>query len=82
MINSGESAIFNCTVSGSPLGRIQWFRNGNPIVTDGNGKVKLLSPLVLAVSDVTRHDRGMYQCIVWNERESAQGSAELRLGGK
>ncbi|XP_044257604.1 Down syndrome cell adhesion molecule-like protein Dscam2 isoform X1 [Tribolium madens] len=80
VINSGESAIFNCTVSGSPVGRILWFRNGEPLLTDGNRKVKLLSPLVLAVYGVTRHDRGMYQCVVRNDRESAQGSAELRLG--
>lgn len=64
------------------MGRIQWFRNGEPLLTDVNRKVKLLSPLVLAVYGVTRHDRGMYQCIVKNDRESSQGSAELRLGGK
>lgn len=34
------------------------------------------------VNRVTRHDRGMYQCVVRNDRESAQGSAELRLGGE
>lgn len=74
--------MFNCSVSGSPVQRIQWYRNGEPLTIDENENVKLLSPLVLAVREITRHDRGMYQCVVQNDRESAQGSAELRLGGK
>ncbi|XP_060516116.1 cell adhesion molecule Dscam2 [Cylas formicarius] len=80
VINSGDTAIFNCTVSGSPVGRVQWLKNSEMIHPDENGKVKLLSPLVLQVSEVTRHDKGMYQCVVQNEKENAQGSAELRLG--
>ncbi|XP_017776462.1 PREDICTED: Down syndrome cell adhesion molecule-like protein Dscam2 isoform X2 [Nicrophorus vespilloides] len=81
IVNSGENAMFNCTVSGSPVGRVQWLRNGEPILADMNSRIRLLSHLVLSVSGVTRHDRGMYQCIVRNDRESCQGSAELRLGG-
>lgn len=81
VINSGESATFNCTISGSPSGRTQWLRNGEEIMFEGNSKIKLLNELVLLVNDVTRNDRGMYQCVVRNERESSQGSAELRLGG-
>ncbi|XP_071054820.1 cell adhesion molecule Dscam2 [Onthophagus taurus] len=80
VINSGESAIFNCSVSGSPVGRSYWLRNGEVLSPDGNPRIRLLSPLVLAINRVTRHDRGMYQCVVRNDRESAQGSAELRLG--
>lgn len=57
-------------------------KNGEPIVPDDHGKFKLLDPLVLQVADVTRHDKGMYQCIVENDKENAQGSAELRLGGR
>lgn len=84
VVNSGESATFNCTVSGSPVGSVQWLRNGEPLVAgtaDSGGRIRLMSPLVLVVGSVTRHDRGIYQCIVRNDRESAQGSAELRLGG-
>lgn len=29
-----------------------------------------------------KEDKGMYQCFVRNEQESAQGSAELKLGGR
>ena len=45
-------------------------------------RIRLLSQLVLHVAGVTRSDRGMYQCFVRNDKESAQGSAELRLGGE
>jgi len=45
-------------------------------------RIRLLSQQVLHVAGVTRTDRGMYQCFVRNDKESAQGSAELRLGGE
>lgn len=69
-------------MTGSPIGLVQWYRNGELLTIDGSGKLQLLGPLVLIVNRITRHDRGMYQCMVYNERESAQGSAELRLGGE
>ncbi|XP_037086428.1 Down syndrome cell adhesion molecule-like protein Dscam2 isoform X6 [Pollicipes pollicipes] len=36
----------------------------------------------LSISSVTKADKGMYQCFVTNDQESAQATAELRLGGK
>ena len=36
----------------------------------------------LRVDSITRAAKGMYQCFVRNDHESAQGSAELRLGGR
>ncbi|PSN39680.1 Down syndrome cell adhesion molecule-like protein Dscam2 [Blattella germanica] len=35
---------------------------------------------VLMIEPVIRKDRGMYQCIVSNTEESAQGSAQLKIG--
>ncbi|CAG9760390.1 unnamed protein product [Ceutorhynchus assimilis] len=80
VLNSGENAIFNCTVSGTPIGNIRWFKNGEVLMPTKNGNIKLLDPLLLQINDVTRHDKGMYQCFVENEKENTQGSAELRLG--
>lgn len=45
-------------------------------------RIKLLTPYSLAVYDVDRHDKGMYQCLVANKESSAQAVAELKLGGK
>lgn len=71
---------------GSPVGSVHWIRNGvylrQPEDNVDGAQIRLLSPYVLEVVGVTRHHRGMYQCIVRNARESSQGSAELRLGGK
>ncbi|XP_069687424.1 cell adhesion molecule Dscam1 isoform X3 [Periplaneta americana] len=86
VVNSGDSATFNCTVTGSPIESVRWLRNAELVMPMSDGdtpagvRVRLLSQQVLHVSGVTRSDRGMYQCFVRNDRESAQGSAELRLG--
>lgn len=45
-------------------------------------RVKLLTPYSLAIYDVGRRDKGMYQCLVTNKESSAQAVAELKLGGK
>ena len=37
---------------------------------------------VLRIHNVGREDKGMYQCFVRNDQESAQGIAELKLGGR
>ncbi len=37
---------------------------------------------VLRIEQVRREDKGMYQCFVRNDQESAQASAELKLGGR
>lgn len=87
-MNSGDSATFNCSVSGFPIDSVWWLRNGEPVLSMSEGeapsssRIRLLSQLVLHVAGVTRSDRGMYQCFVRNDKESAQGSAELRLGGE
>ncbi|XP_021937228.1 Down syndrome cell adhesion molecule-like protein Dscam2 isoform X2 [Zootermopsis nevadensis] len=86
VVNSGDSATFNCSVTGSPIESVWWMRNAEPVLSISDGeastgsRVRLLSQQVLHVGGVSRSDRGMYQCFVRNDRESAQGSAELRLG--
>lgn len=45
-------------------------------------RAKLLTPYSLAIYDVGRRDRGMYQCMIVGKESSAQAVAELRLGGK
>lgn len=37
---------------------------------------------ILRIPNVGRDDKGMYQCFVRNDQESAQGEAELKLGGR
>jgi hypothetical protein len=88
VVNSGDAATFNCSVAGSPIESVWWLRNSEPVLPVPEGeaaasaRTRLLAQQVLRVNGVSRSDRGMYQCFVRNDRESAQGSAELRLGGE
>lgn len=86
IVNSGGTAVLNCSVSGSPLGPIQWLHDGVPVgngVHDGHdGRARVHGALSLVLSSVRRADAGMYQCVVRNDMESAQASAEIRLGGQ
>lgn len=85
-------------MAGQPVAKVQWLRDGLPLhpgprvsitTTPSPGAVALpgLSAPGPGVSRVTlsgvgKEDRGMYQCVVRNDHDMAQGAAELRLGGK
>ncbi|KAH7969607.1 hypothetical protein HPB52_020247 [Rhipicephalus sanguineus] len=43
-------------------------------------RITVLSRDTLHINSVNRQDRGMYQCLVYNDRDSAQGSAQLVIG--
>lgn len=34
IINSGGTAIFNCSITGTPIGKIEWFHDGKPVMED------------------------------------------------
>ncbi|CAM1294542.1 Dscam (predicted) [Pycnogonum litorale] len=82
--DSGTSTNFTCSISGGPVNSILWLWNGYPVEEN----VKQRIPDVV-ISDDTRHLRidrvdkeneGMYQCVVENDWESAQGASQLILG--
>jgi Immunoglobulin I-set domain len=60
---------------------ITWSKDGQPL--QSNGKVTIQDQgKVLMVDHVQREDAGMYQCLIRTDDDSAQGTAEIRLGGK
>lgn len=72
-VEYGSLATLTCNKQGNPIKSIEWMRNG----------VKLNhSDTVLRIEQVRSEDKGMYQCFVLNDQESAQASAELKLGGR
>ncbi|XP_046991962.1 Down syndrome cell adhesion molecule-like protein Dscam2 [Schistocerca americana] len=77
VVNSGEAATFNCSVTGSPVGTVEWLHNAESVPA---GRARLLSPLVLHIAAATRAHRGVYQCVARGDADSAQAGAELRLG--
>lgn len=38
--------------------------------------------LYFRIESVKKEDKGMYQCFIRNDQESAGASAELKLGGR
>ncbi|KAH8356359.1 hypothetical protein KR084_005979 [Drosophila pseudotakahashii] len=85
IVNSGGTANFNCTTTGSAIDAIDWLHNGKPLqannaLTTGRDNIRFLSKSSLLVQNVGRRDRGVYQCLVENQRASAQAMAELKLG--
>lgn len=81
-IDVGRPAKFNCSYSGHPVKGVSWFKDGSPLFEDGV-RVKISgSRVLLTLLSVQREDSGMYQCFVLNDMESAQGTAQLLLGGE
>ncbi|CAN7938995.1 unnamed protein product, partial [Ixodes hexagonus] len=80
-VDVGRTANLSCRVVGHPVHGVQWTLNGRSLAK-GNPRLTLLSRDLLQVSPVQRGDRGMYQCLAYNQRDSAQGTAQLVIGGK
>ncbi|KAK3600058.1 hypothetical protein CHS0354_025442, partial [Potamilus streckersoni] len=78
IIDSSESTSFECSVTGHPIMSIDWYKDGRPLVADH--RVTIRSQTVLIISNVTRFDQGMYQCIVQNEMVDEQAAGQLSLG--
>ncbi|XP_017467266.1 PREDICTED: Down syndrome cell adhesion molecule-like protein Dscam2 isoform X50 [Rhagoletis zephyria] len=72
-VDFGRPAVFTCQYSGNPIKTISWIKDGKSI---GH------SDQVLRIESVKKEDKGMYQCFVRNDQESAEASAELKLGGR
>ncbi|XP_050442016.1 cell adhesion molecule Dscam2 isoform X15 [Adelges cooleyi] len=73
-VDFGRPAALTCNYEGNPVKTISWLKDGKKLSShDGR---------VLRIDSVRKEDKGMYQCFVRNEQESAQGSAELKLGGR
>lgn len=60
---------------------ISWLKDGRPLLEGGQVSFLQGSEVVL-LRGVTKHNRGMYQCMARSGDETAQASAELALGGK
>ena len=72
-VDFGRPAIFTCNFEGNPIKTISWLKDGKPLNHD--------EP-VLRIDSVKKEDKGMYQCFIRNDHESAEASSELKLGGR
>ncbi|KRJ98245.1 dscam, isoform N [Drosophila yakuba] len=72
-VDFGRPAVFTCQYTGNPIKTVSWMKDGKAI---GH------SEPVLRIESVKKEDKGMYQCFIRNDQESAEASAELKLGGR
>ncbi|XP_061703849.1 cell adhesion molecule Dscam2 isoform X50 [Cydia pomonella] len=72
-VDFGRPAVFTCKYEGNPVKTITWLKDGKDM--------KHHDPL-LRIESVKKEDKGMYQCFIRNDQESAGASAELKLGGR
>lgn len=81
VVDVGQSALFRCIItSGHPIKTIEWYKDGRLVSPDPRVTVTTDGTRTLAVAQVQRQDAGMYQCMVANDDDSAQGCGELTLG--
>lgn len=78
-IHVGRPWVINCSVSGHPIHGVNWRKDVDVLSLDG--RVSQISRDVIRIDPVQREDRGMYQCIAYNDQETAQAAVELSLGG-
>uniref|UniRef100_A0A3Q4GMN9 Cell adhesion associated, oncogene regulated n=1 Tax=Neolamprologus brichardi TaxID=32507 RepID=A0A3Q4GMN9_NEOBR len=74
----GSSARFICVGQGNPSPNITWLFNAEPITPSHRFQISGSS---LVVSDVTRQDEGVYQCLLDNGFSSAQSFGMLTTQG-
>uniref|UniRef100_A0A1A9WXF4 Ig-like domain-containing protein n=1 Tax=Glossina brevipalpis TaxID=37001 RepID=A0A1A9WXF4_9MUSC len=79
MVSLHSLSLHNvCSISGFPKQSISWLKDGQPLRS--GARVRLLSKEHIRITSITKEDKGMYQCMVKNDIESVQATAELRLG--
>lgn len=82
IVDAGTPAMFNCSVQGgSGSMHISWLKDTHPLLDNTHVSIVQQGQMLL-LRNVRKSDRGMYQCVARSNDESAQGSAELTLGGE
>ncbi|XP_067138856.1 cell adhesion molecule Dscam1-like [Centruroides vittatus] len=76
-VEAGRSVTFNCSIAGYPINSVIWLKDQRHLLP--NTRIRLISNRLLHITSVQRSDQGMYQCFVYNEWQSAQGTAQLTL---
>lgn len=78
-IDVGKTAVLSCNVSGHPIHVVSWRKDMVPVLSS---RRIIVTGEELRIRNVEREDKGMYQCFAYNDKESAQDTGQLMLGGK
>lgn len=76
----GRTATFSCNISGSPFSSVIWKKDMR--LLSSSPRAIFPTPYVVQMRQLKRQDSGMYQCFVYREGSSSQGSARLIIGGR
>lgn len=82
-MDSGSTAIFNCTTQGSSVQPLfSWLKDGLPIRGFDRHEISQKGNY-LSIHNVMKEDKGIYQCLARDPDtdETAQASVLLSLGG-
>ncbi|XP_065155482.1 cell adhesion molecule Dscam1 isoform X12 [Atheta coriaria] len=72
-IDFGRPAVFTCNFEGNPIKTVNWLKDGHKLDH---------TEAILRIEAVRKEDKGMYQCFIRNDQESAEATAELKLGSR
>ncbi|XP_073979424.1 cell adhesion molecule Dscam2-like isoform X3 [Rhodnius prolixus] len=78
-VDGGSSIFLNCTVQGgSNQYRLAWLKNTHPL--DEDTRIRFLeNGKVLSITEVSKEDGGMYQCLARTPLQTEQGTAQITL---
>ena len=74
----GEPLTLNCSVRGSRLEGVKWYRDAT-LIQDVPRRSSALSQLQIPSTRI--EDLGIYQCFAYNHRESVSGRIQVVLTG-
>uniref|UniRef100_A0A8D9EQZ0 Down syndrome cell adhesion molecule-like protein Dscam2 n=2 Tax=Cacopsylla melanoneura TaxID=428564 RepID=A0A8D9EQZ0_9HEMI len=82
VVDVGSAAWFNCTIEGGrETPTVTWLKDSQVISgSSSTNNIFQHNIAALQIPSVTRSDRGMYQCLVTEQEDSAQATGQLMLG--
>ncbi|XP_068204699.1 cell adhesion molecule Dscam2-like [Palaemon carinicauda] len=78
--DAGASAHFTCVISGSPVNKVTWLKDGVVLRPSPRLRLREGGDRILRVDGVGMSDVGVYQCRAEGHHDSALGTAILTLG--
>lgn len=79
IVDVGKEASFQCIIGGYPISQINWLHNSKPVAPDSRVEM-MADPPRLTIRQLSKEDRGMYQCLISNNWDQAQATSELDMG--
>ena len=74
-----DSLILNCSITGHPVTSILWKKDGQPLK---GTEYKFMDKNILQIAPLSSGQRGIYQCLVFNDYQMIQASIQVIPKGK